>query len=668
MERAFFCERGGREWAECSNVHVIQSDIEDVSVAFILHKDGNWQSGFKADALAYGRRNRISEWLEGDMAAAGLAVQPAGRLMVEINDDNRDCSEFPVRWRIFQRDIHSPLHVAVDICCIASPIRMGIHYAWRTAAYDFDMARRVFQQVKKRQEFGIYGKERLLSHMPSIVVAAALEALQASVRAEYGIHGGVLSQMSGVTKLMAYWERPFDLQIVYLKAFIGRDFEQQFPFAEKDCYTRLCRYLDVQPPKSVRRAYTYNPYAILWYLFFRKWGIEDPRYWQPFLRLDNCISGVRLDRFVYDRENKQIVYGDRYNRRRWEKVEWYLRWVLNQLGTKKFCRHLLILSKRPLDSWQYDMIEGLWEYHDRLPVELSAVVLKEGLTECIHDMLSAAINGLQQGKQNEWLHYNKTIQALECQIAGFEFHLVHETAELFRIGVALRNCVATYRERVLAGESIILTMKKAGVYSACLELNREKAVVQVLGKCNARLHGEALQICRYWVQVMGLSVLTDQLDDAGMPDLIGVPVCFLVEADGEDTPMMRYARTVDRENGYFAIALQICQHYGHKIKPPPWMSFASAEDYLGYVWPAGKGLCSAALAGDREAQLAMSVLYRYGVILPVDMERARYWQSLAAGIGREIERNSQAEYLLLGLTRARNRVLSPVPVRPAEVL
>ena len=78
MERAFFCERGGREWAECSNVHVIQSDIEDVSVAFILHKDGNWQSGFKADALAYGRRNRISEWLEGDMAAAGLAVQPAG--------------------------------------------------------------------------------------------------------------------------------------------------------------------------------------------------------------------------------------------------------------------------------------------------------------------------------------------------------------------------------------------------------------------------------------------------------------------------------------------------------------------------------------------------------------------------------------------------------------
>ena len=148
MERAFFCERGGREWAECSNVHVIQSDIEDVSVAFILHKDGNWQSGFKADALAYGRRNRISEWLEGDMAAAGLVVQP---------------------------------------------------------------------------------------------------------------------------------------------------------------------------PKSVRRAYTYNPYAILWYLFFRKWGIEDPRYWQPFLRLDNCISGVRLDRFVYDRENKQIVYGDRYNRRRWEK-------------------------------------------------------------------------------------------------------------------------------------------------------------------------------------------------------------------------------------------------------------------------------------------------------------------------------------------------------------
>ena len=67
------------------------------------------------------------------------------------------------------------------------------------------------------------------------------------------------------------------------------------------------------------------------------------------------------------------------------------------------------------------MIEGLWEYHDRLPVELSAVVLKEGLTECIHDMLSAAINGLQQGKQNEWLHYNKTVQALECQIAGFEY-------------------------------------------------------------------------------------------------------------------------------------------------------------------------------------------------------------------------------------------------------
>ena len=142
--------------------------------------------------------------------------------------------------------------------------------------------------------------------IPPIVADAVLEALREGTFLVEGIRPSVLSGITGKAKIMAFIRRPFDLNVVFLKDFLcmsDTEFDSIFPYKEKNIYQRICRYLNIRPPKSLRRAYTFNPYAIVWFMLFLQWGIRDINFMRPFFLLDVRIGPAYIHQFRYDRRH-----------------------------------------------------------------------------------------------------------------------------------------------------------------------------------------------------------------------------------------------------------------------------------------------------------------------------------------------------------------------------
>ena len=665
LERAFKYGYQDRQWIECRQAEEISADIEKLDFCLFVHgPEEETERGKAVMFAAYCRGGRVTACASGKAGAISPAHAAWPGLAMEVYTDGMTAAVFPVRWRIFQRDVYSPLNVAVDLCTIGAPIETGRHYVWRVNAGNFDLARRRVRFVRGRErgKFGYAEAETYIRDMPPIVADAAIEAMQANLRLRYGINGGLLSRMAGYTKLMAYWERPFDLHIVYLKQFIGKDFAALFPYEEKNCYARLCRYLGIQPPKSVRKAYTYNPYAILWYLFFQEWGILDANLLQPFLRLDDCIANFALGKFVYDKEKQRILRRGSEHGRLWQAMEWYLLWLKEKRGTKYFCRQLYRLTVDPLRRWQMDTLAGFYEYYGRMPAILRETVLQDGFTAEIHEAVREEINAATRQEQDVSITYPANLLALECQISGFQFRLVHETKSFRYIGIRMHSCVASYWQRVLDGDSTIATVTESGKYTACIELDAGRSIVQALGCCNEPLTGRCLQVCRYWARKMQLSIATDQLARGSCADLTDCRVEALPDRDvGEGQrdavdSWQEFAKRIENETGFFVAASKASRQAAHVIQPPPWKRFNSEKDYISYVFPGGKPMYAAAAAGDHEAQLGLAILYGYGKAIALNPERAGYWAQLATGLHRGIPKRYQDECLMLALARAKMRV------------
>ena len=663
LERAFKYEYTRQQWIECCLDDEISADIEKLAFHLIVHgPQDDSQGPKKAYRIARCSGGRVSNCVcfESQEELMSGFNQPG--LVMEIRTNDRDMNVFPLRWRIFQRNVCSPLNIAVDLCHMAAFVEKGCHYFWRVNACNFDLEHGKVQFVRNiRNNSREIDEEQYIRNMPPIVADAAMEAMRSFIKARYGIKGGLLSRMTGYSKLMAYWERPFDLHIVYLKYFIGDDFAKLFPYEEKNCYAKLCDYLGVRPPKSVRKAYTYNPYAILWYLFFQAWGIRDINMLQPFLLLDDSIGNFQLGKFVYDRKKRKIIrYGFEHGRL-WRALEWYLLWLKEEKGVKYFCEYLYAVTLHPLFGWQMDTMDAFYEYREKMPKIIRDAVLRDGFTPEIHDAVSEEINCLTWQEKNVRIVYPAELLMLECRIDDYQFQLVPDSKNFRYIGIHMHNCIASYRQRVLEGDSAIIVVTVGEAYAACVEIDANKNIVQALGTFNRQLQGRALQVCRYWAQKMQLPIATDQLNLGSGKDLENIPVEPLPATEGRAGQRksadhwLDFEKQIQKGKGFFSIAIGSSRRATHVVQPPPWKRFASEREYINYVFPPGKYMYEAAISGEHEAQLALAVLYSHGKVLAADSERAGYWQQLATGIHRDVRKNYHDECLLLALARAKMR-------------
>lgn len=203
----------------------------------------------------------------------------------------------PFRWRVFQRRTPATINIACDVLRVES-CRNGIFKKWLNFAFSVDFLKNKVHVSKVRNENPPFEWTQTDIEIPDIVVNYAMDAMRECTFYACGIKPSVLSQMKGKKKIQAYLDRPFDLNIVFLKQFLkefihdddGNDiFDEIFPRDQKDNYKVICKLLDINPPKSLRKAYSFNPYSIVWYMIFKQWNINDINFIQRFFYLDDCI-------------------------------------------------------------------------------------------------------------------------------------------------------------------------------------------------------------------------------------------------------------------------------------------------------------------------------------------------------------------------------------------
>ena len=574
----------------------------------------------------------------------------------------------PLRWRIFQRTPETTINISCDTLKVTGR-QVGLLKQLKVFSISINplKGKMIVNKINKNNgrlssntlfsfyadyyDFGGYDEWTKVTGIdkPYFMENEIISAVGDSINYVYGFRPTVLSQIKRENKFLAYIERPLDINIVYLKPFfahfIGNNFDNVFPFEETDNYRRFCKMLEIKPPKSLRKAYTYNPYSIVTYMLLRQWGVEDVNYMQRLFYVDNFIGNIPMDDFYYDKETKKVTCKN-YN---WKDLNFYCLWLKEHKGARALTRWLEKVSENGgLNRIQQDILHSLRVDFNTLSDDVKQKLLEDGLTNYIHDAISWEITAKANNYKNVRITYHELVLPYQCRINDYEFRLVTNTAELRHIGLALSNCVATYRSKVINHESIIVYVVYRRIYVACIELLQGRYIYQALGDRNSRLSGELLRVCRFWMKHHQL------VDSEG--DLYVSPAeeaDDIKEAVVETIPYnksvheMNLIELIDLspeniESGYYLrLGNLLGEEYTHSVKAPAWVSFCDEKSELLYSLPEGRAIYDAAFEGSVEAMRALAFMYYYGHGIKRDWKKSMAWLQKAINLGSKEARKDK---------------------------
>lgn len=537
LNRAFQYDLISEKWIECTDENFINADIENIPTTLIINY-------FDLNNYVYCTKHHNLEKIIyeddiGIISGNGCKFKDSDRqnnkkffycpvhkrfeeiILIYDNEIITDtfCKFYglmaiasnlksPIRWRIFQDFDRGLVNIAVDLIDISyksSGIKKFFDYAFISISFPKKIAIVDKMEVEKnRHSFGenikIFDWKVAYTHfkIPEIVEEAAMETLRDSTKAIYRIKPTVITKFKGVEKICAYVERPFDLNIILLKNFFADfgDFDKIFPYDCTDNYKIICRLLEINPPKSLRKAYAKNPYAIVWYMIFKQLEVKDINFMQKFFLLDECITVMPLNEFCFCRKDKQIVkmrYSDR-----WRALQHFCKYLIKERSERFMMNWLYKFStKENLTQNQIDTFEMFYKYEENISAEIKTKLFKNGLTWYIHDAMSAEVADYLQKRDNVKIFYDEKVLNCEGNINGYDFKVVKETKDLYYVGLKLANCVATYRNSVLNLYSIIFVVAKNDELVACIEIC-DGEIVQALGYHNQNLNDEISEAVREW--------------------------------------------------------------------------------------------------------------------------------------------------------------------------
>lgn len=652
---AFRFDENKYRWVPCTDEHEINAPIEELPYVLSLRYSGESGIAKRSDSAKgyvlcpYHRRLEAvaQRFSNGIRSVCGCKICGIS------NHDTFDLSQgqpkplyIPFRWRLFQRTPDGPLNVAADVAEVRYDPE-GVLLRWHNFALSAWAARRRWEFTRIRVDGRLQPWTECTDiAIPFEVTDRAVEALAKGVECSCGIRPSVLSCMHGASMLTAYIERPFDLHIVYLKGFLTHaveDFDETFPYEETNPYRILCQCLDIHPPKSVRREYTYHPYAVIWYMLLRQMGMREVSLMQPFFELGFYIGEQEISEFYFDPKTRRVESGNSGNRPLWLAMEEHAVWLCRQKGEKALAGFL----------WEYyvcgemtqchkDILLNFRRYGAQLTSEVKSLLLREGLTQYVCDAIAWEVEAITSEDEPQRILYEPKILRYECCVNGYAFRLIHHTDELAPIGIALHNCLASYRRRVMEKSSIIVAVCIGERYVACIELDRRCHIVQALGKYNRRLTGRLLAVCRAWAYYMGLHADADDFDEVNEADeaskhfdevvITSIPYRRAMEEVAPEE--LETLPEGEIEAGYYRLLGDYLARSAHCIvDAPPWMRFGGEFDYLMYVFPRGERIYRAAMDGSVEAAYVLGLLYQRGRPMRCDVQRALYWLSWAAEHG-----------------------------------
>ncbi|WP_407400443.1 PcfJ domain-containing protein [Anaerovibrio sp.] len=605
-------------------------------------------------------------------------------LNLSYTSEKHEMAFVPYRWRVFQRSSSKSTYIACDVMKVQY-CRNGIIRRWLSYSLSVDIVKNkvIISKIEQKDNTRIDWTETDID-VPDVVVETAIEALRESTLCSTGIKPSVLCQIKNKTTLLGYIERPFDVNIVFLKKFLrefvtrdGEDiFDEIFTREEKNNYKIICDLLEIKPPKSLRKAYAFNPYAIVWYMIFQQWGIKDINYLHKFFYLDIGIANMYLHRFYYDRKEKRVTRDVALMH--WLALEFYCKWLLEQKGEKRMLKWLYVTSKEEsMTQLKWDILFSFSDHHKKLSEEVIQRLLKDGLTDYVHDAISTEVTALAENWEETKIKYNKIEQTYACKINGYEFKLLLNTKMLSKLGAAFNNCVATYRDRILRHESVIIYVMNKEEYLACIELQKGCHIVQASGKYNSRLNREVNNVCYYWAKYHHLEIDVDDIlpmspeELSDFDDVTVEPIPYIKAVDEMNLEELINLETGKIYKGYYLRLEQLLSNSKkYPLSAPYWMEFTDEISRLTYLLPEGERIFSAASNGNNEAMIALGRMYFRGRVIQQDYEKSLEWLNKAGKAGalkafkmagtvmecmnRELSDRDRA--ILLGLSELRHRV------------
>ena len=534
IDAAFQYDCNQKKWVQSENGEYIHKEIEELPCILVSETTSTFGDVERGVFCPRHRRTEpVKEWgtdfvesaegcvMKGLLALDTYVVQDRrSEYMQRTHPFNRSPHGvyIPFRWRVFQRDPKESVHIACDVAEVSRATfkKVGKFLRWHCFSISVDMVKRKHQFTMLQDKYLApkpkFWADAVNADIPDAVMEVAMEALRESTRLATGIKPTFLCQMKNTSKLLAYIERPFDANIVFLKEFlqkfIGDSFDREFPYEMKNNYEKFCLWLKVDPPKSVRKAYAYNPYAIIWFMLFKEWGFTDVNRIQRFLYLTERVANYRLDRMCYS--------NDEYGKDGWRvrpargssagTLAKYARFMRSRGRGKHFLNWLYRFSTdEQMEDWQEDILR-MFNYNEgNLSEEAKTRLLRDGLTHAVHDRFCEEINANRWGgeasrRENVHMTYGPEIMAYECGIGPYEFRVIQDTKQLPEVGKMLNNCVASYYDNVVNRVSIIVAVRHEDRWVACIELRKQRYILQALGQRNRLLEGDLRAVCQLWAE------------------------------------------------------------------------------------------------------------------------------------------------------------------------
>lgn len=516
MDKVFRFYYPTQTWAECTLAEMAELHMRNLPAGIILLPrkiQTTWadptELGLRVNCIKHRTFEHIKDF-DGYIVKTEEGCElECGALPAPVDKDapTQGIRWIPMFWRVRHEKTGAPVEITVSIALLKDMvtisewrhIKIDVNFygqdAWGFSTNDFNGLQSEF-----------FGKEGIV--LPDNVTDTVLNSLRENLVPYFGFKPSVLSRMQGFKKIENFLVRPLDLNIAFLRKFIGADFKKLFPREATDNFKPLCQYLGIDPPKSMRKAYTFNPYAIVSYMLLKQWGVQDVNLIQRFYDFDTCIANFFLSKFVYFKEKGIVGRLEEDAAERWECMEFYFRWIVANKGEKVFVHRLLKMTQDGISDEEQTAITQFHDYFRGLSPSIKDEILEHGMTDYIQEVIEKEVDRINN--ESMQFRYSMDVFAYEHSICGFSFRVVSDTNELYKIGEDMHNCVGDYREDIVRGDSLVMTASANGQYYACLEIQGNR-IVQAKGPYNEPLSGDICRAICCWSFMCQLEIDTEDL-------------------------------------------------------------------------------------------------------------------------------------------------------------
>ncbi|SEH44268.1 PcfJ domain-containing protein [Selenomonas sp. KH1T6] len=351
--------------------------------------------------------------------------------------------------------------------------------------------------------------------IPTVVTDTAIYILQGYAEREFGFRPTSMGSLHGLKHMIAFCNRPLDMNIYLLRHVIGEPYELLFPREQRDNYHPLCYYLQIdRPPKSLRRFYGEMPENLVAYVLLRQLGFRDINVIRRFFQRE-VIFGYHLAKLTFHPETGKLEDNCRQQFNPYlEWMECFCRWYLKHRSESQLANYLQPLvalkwTQDTIDILRMFVVSNLDRDDRLLTPETRRRLLREGFTSAVHDdMMHDLANVLPRLEHGclQWydipntsIQYTDKEKAYADEIDGYRFVLPKESDDLRIYGKRFHNCVSSYRLAVLERKSLIMAMVQEDRYIACIEI-QQRRVVQAFGPCNQQLSPPIQEVIKHWAK------------------------------------------------------------------------------------------------------------------------------------------------------------------------